>query len=179
MSVTLPAPSSPANRIDSVARVTVGLMSLALVIMLARVAQLQLAPSQQLSSHIQSRIAHRTVAAPRSDLVDRRFRPLASTQFGYRVFVDPTELPEPPDEAIARLAETINVPADEIGGKVILAIARNKNLAPDALKADEPKGLKGLLQDLFSPPVASELEAELDPETASPVEPTRKPRPIR
>jgi cell division protein FtsI/penicillin-binding protein 2 len=95
---------SLARRVDTVARMAVGVMTALLVVMLLRVAQLQLAPGEQLLDHSNTRVAHRTIDAPRGDLVDRRFRPLASSEFGYRVFVDPTELPSPPDEAIARLS---------------------------------------------------------------------------
>ncbi len=129
------------GRADIVARMAVGVMTLMLVVMLGRVAQLQLAPSKQLSDHLNARVAHRVVAAPRGDFVDRRMRPLVSSEFGYRVFVDPTELPSPPDEAIQRLADTIGVSPGEIGPKIIRAIAKNRQLVPPA--AETPAAPRG------------------------------------
>src|SRR5262245_23685456 len=103
-------PAPQPLRIDATARLAVGLMTVLLTLMVVRVAQLQLAPSRRLAEHIQARIARRTIPALRGDIVDRRYRPLGSTQFAYQVFVDPTELPSPPDEAILRLAETLASP---------------------------------------------------------------------
>jgi len=150
-------PSSQADRtpsrIDTTSRITVGLVSVMLVVMLLRVAQLQLAPSRDLAQHMQSRETRRTVAAARGDIMDRRHRYLATTQFGYRVFIDPTEFPpESPanpekeisrDEAIARLASATGVPAEKIGSSVISAMATNQAraaaAAANAPPAEPPK----------------------------------------
>jgi len=117
------------------------------------VVQLQLAPGKQLSDHLNPRVAHRTIPAPRTGLVDRRLRPLAWSQFGYRVFVDPTELPSPPDEAIGRLAETIGAAPDEIGSKIILSIAKNRQRQPAAPAKEavaQGHGLKAIWAGLKS-----------------------------
>jgi cell division protein FtsI (penicillin-binding protein 3) len=128
-------------------------MTVLLAVMVARVAQLQLAPSPDLSRHVQARIAKRTIAAPRGDIVDRRYRPIASSQFGWRVFVDPTELPTPPDEAIARLADTIGAPADVMGGKILTAMEKNRErlaaAAADA-RSGPPAAESGGISGLFS-----------------------------
>lgn len=120
------------SRVDATARLAVGLMTLLLVVMVARVAQLQLSPSPELARHVQARIAKRSIAAPRGDIVDRRYRPIASDHFAYRVFVDPTELPSPPDETIMRIADAVGAPPDAVGNKVLSAMEKNRERAASA-----------------------------------------------
>lgn len=150
-----------AARIDRVARAAIGLMTVAMAVMVLRVAQLQLAPTEELAQHVQARIARRTIAAPRGDIVDRRYRPLASTRFGYRVFVDPTELPSPPDEAITLLADALGAPADQIGDKVLSAIEKNRQRVAAAPLAATPRRSSGIA-GAFSRLVAFTQRERLD-----------------
>jgi cell division protein FtsI (penicillin-binding protein 3) len=114
------------GRCDSVACASVGFMTLLLVIMLARVSQLQLAPSRDLAEHMQQRVTKRSVPAVRGDITDRAGRFLATSEFGYRVFVDPTEFPDPPDEAISKLAALLKDDAGEIGQKIVSRMMINQ-----------------------------------------------------
>jgi cell division protein FtsI (penicillin-binding protein 3) len=130
------------TRVDRVSRIVAGVMTLALVGTMARVVQLQLAPSERLSEHIQERVTRRSVPAGRGDIMDRRGRYLATTQFGYRVFVDPLEFPNPPDEAILQLAETIGLPPGEVGKAIIEPMAKNQRRIAErpALLPSEQQG---------------------------------------
>lgn len=126
-----PTPSARVSgRMDLVARIAVVGMSIGMATIVARVAQLQLAPSAQLQEHRQERLTAKRVPATRGDLLDRRSRLLAATRFGYRVFVDPVELGRArADEAIAALSEALGTPADEIADDLLRAIARNEAIA--------------------------------------------------
>lgn len=118
--------STGTTRADRIARIGVGIMTVLMVVMIVRVAQLQVAPGERLSEHIQERVTRRAVPAARGDLLDRRGRYLATSQFGHRVFVDPLHFPNPPDEAIMQLSEVLGVPADELGSRIISRMAENQ-----------------------------------------------------
>jgi cell division protein FtsI/penicillin-binding protein 2 len=126
------------TRIDRVSRIAAGLMTLALVGTVARVVQLQLAPGEKLSAHMHDRVMKRSVPAGRGDLQDRRGRYLATTQFGYRVFIDPVDFPTPPDEAILQLAETLGTSPDVIGEQIIATMAKNAQRLADQPPAPKP-----------------------------------------
>lgn len=161
------------RRIDIVARAAVGIMTLVLVVMLGRVVQLQLAPSERLVAHLNPRVAHRTVLAPRGPVVDRRSRQLAATEFGYQVFVDPVELPKPADEAIMALCDTLRADPSEVGPKIVRAVAINRqreSQTPEPAKAEPGKGLAAMWTGLkeLGGAIAGESEAEEEPETDGP-----------
>jgi cell division protein FtsI (penicillin-binding protein 3) len=113
-------------RADRVGRLAVTLMTLLLIGMLVRVAQLQIAPGARLKEHLQSRVTTRAVPSARGDILDRRYRYVATTEFGYRAVIDPVEFPDPPDEAILTLAEATGVDPAELGPKIISRMAVNK-----------------------------------------------------
>jgi cell division protein FtsI (penicillin-binding protein 3) len=121
--MSTPERPAPVDRWSSLA--VIGMTAM-LVVMLGRVAQLQLAPGAQLREHMQQRVTRRSVPAPRGDIVDRNGRYLATTEFGYQVFVDPTELPAPPDETIARLSEALGDHAGETGARIIAKMIENQ-----------------------------------------------------
>lgn len=133
-------------------------MTIALVVMVARVAQLQLAPSEKLQEHMQSRVTRKEVPAARGDILDRRYRYVATTEFGYRVVVDPTEFPSPPDEAILKLAEACGIEPAQLGERIVSRMAVNaarlaaraatKQATPE--KADVFDALRGLRQSAGS-----------------------------
>ena len=135
---------APRQRADQVARIVTGVLSIALGAMVLRVVQLQLHPSTPLQDHMQSRITRTSLPARRGEIADRLGRPMATSEFGYRAFIDPTELDDP-DEAIARLADALHLPADQLGAKIMSRVAENKRRAP-ATEADAaaPQGKPGL-----------------------------------
>ncbi|MEX2218891.1 MAG: penicillin-binding protein 2 [Phycisphaerales bacterium] len=131
-------------RADRVARWTVGGMTCILVLLLARVVQLQLSPGERLRGQTQARLTRAAIPAPRGELTDRLGRPVATTEHGYRVFVDPVELASP-DEAIPRLAEALGRPVDELGARILWALAENQRRAgPDAAAAAPAKADPGV-----------------------------------
>jgi cell division protein FtsI (penicillin-binding protein 3) len=154
------------RRADRVSIITGVGMTILMVIMLVRVAQLQLRPTQVLADHVQARVSTREELPLRGDIMDRRGRPLSVSRFGTRVFVDPEQLPRPVDEAIVQLSAIIGVPADELGTRILSKLAENERrraaLPPEAAK--EP-----------STPLARFFASSRPSETASPTAPTTTP----
>lgn len=114
-----------ARRAESTARWLVGLVLAALVVLFARVAQLQLAPSEALRASMPDRVAFRVEEGQRGELVDRRGRQLATSRVGERIIIDPVVLPSPPDDAILALAEALAVEPFEVGEPILRALAEN------------------------------------------------------
>ncbi len=117
--------SRPCVRTDGTARALVGLVSLGLVVMVGRVVQLQMSPSPKLVEQVQSRQVSVGLNASRTDITDRRGRILATSRFGWRVFIDPEELPADPNEMIGQLADVLSVPADKLGEHIVGVLAEN------------------------------------------------------
>ncbi len=145
---------SGSARADRVAVVVIGGVVLALAVMLGRVAQLQLRPGDDLAVYVSERMATRPVVGYRGELLDRRGRLLSTTRIGYRVFVDPMRFPSPPDEAIVALAEATGAPAEEVGRRIVRAMAVNRERAamPEAARGPEEErrgGVRGALAVVF------------------------------
>lgn len=138
---------------DITAVALAGAMCLTMVVVLGRVAQLQLAPGDQLTEHMDARTTYRTVLPVRGDIKDRRDRVLAATRFGWRVVVDPTIFPSPPDTAIVTLAQTLDLPAEKVGERVLRALVENE-------RRTEARGGAALRADANSP--AARLAALLN-----------------
>lgn len=138
--------------------VFVGMVALFLVL-LGRVAQLQTYPSAELAQHIDERMTTAREPGIRGELLDRRGRVLASSRFGYRVFVDPTLLPSPPDEALNKLADAMGVPFATVVQRVIPKVAENERRAASSADAplppEPPPGVKlmSLVSDRPGPPI--------------------------
>ncbi len=126
-----PEISAPARRrADVVSVVAAWGITLLMVIMILRVVQLQLAPSERLLAQRQSRVTTRSEMAVRGDIMDRRNRPLAVTRFGWRVVVDPVNLkPDQVDTTIVSLAKALARPEEEIGERIVGAIEENARRA--------------------------------------------------
>jgi cell division protein FtsI (penicillin-binding protein 3) len=174
--MTAAAPST----VDRTVRVVIGLMSVGLAVLFVRVLQLQLHPSPQLREHMQARITRTSLAPPRGEITDRLGRPMATSEFGFRVFVDPTEI-ETPDELIPALAEVLQVPADDLGQKIMKRIAENaRRLPPKSTedeKASKKMGLREMLTRLAAA-VGAEAPGSDDAETSS-LDDNATPLPIR
>jgi cell division protein FtsI/penicillin-binding protein 2 len=166
---------------DRVPRAVVGLMTIAMLVLFARVLQLQLRPGAQLREHMQPRITRTSLAPARGEITDRLGRPMATSEVGYRVFVDPTELANP-DEAIPLLAEVLQVPADTLGEKIMRRVAENSRRLPSADEGAERTGRGIGLGDMLERLLAAartDLPRSGDAET-SPEDPSDAPlKPIR
>ena len=106
-----------------------GVLALVMLVVLGRVAQLQVAPTAQLKEHIDSRTTSKPVLPVRGDIKDRRDRVLAATRFAWRVVVDPTIFPEPPDTHIVALANLLKLPPEVVGERLLRALVENDRRA--------------------------------------------------
>ncbi|MEL6797164.1 MAG: hypothetical protein AAFO89_10125, partial [Planctomycetota bacterium] len=86
---------------------------------LGRVGQLQGIDDSRLRDAVGSRVAFVSTSPVRGSLYDRRGRVIAATEFGWRVFVDPTSFPAEPGEAIVKLADALGLDAAEVGAAVV------------------------------------------------------------
>lgn len=127
-------PGDADRRIGTVAWVCTTAALILLTIMLARVAQLQLAPGRKLVAFMGDRVTRIADPAPRGDIKDHQGRVLASTRFANRVYINPTEFPNPPGEAFGRLAEAMGMRIDEVSSRIAPKMAINERA--NALKAD-------------------------------------------
>jgi len=112
-------------RVDAVATAAAVAVTVLMGVLLARVAQLQIAPGEQLSAYLSPKVSTRRELPARGDLLDRRGRQLAVTRFADRVVVDPTLFPNPPDEAIGRLAGAMGMSPDAVGTRIMWSFRRN------------------------------------------------------
>ncbi|MEO1584495.1 MAG: penicillin-binding protein 2 [Planctomycetota bacterium] len=109
---------------------------------LTRVGQLQSADDVRLSSAIGSRVGLVATEPVRGTLHDRRGRVIASTRFGWRVFVDPTSFPAEPGEAIVGLAGALGVPAGELGALIVPWMSWNAAESERAASAGETAAVR-------------------------------------
>ncbi|MFG0284213.1 MAG: peptidoglycan D,D-transpeptidase FtsI family protein [Phycisphaerales bacterium JB039] len=119
-------------------------VSVLLAVIMVRVIQLQVAPGTPLAQLVSSRTSARPIPTLRGDLVDRRGRPLATTRFGYRLFIDPVALEsEDLDARITRLADALGVEPLQIGESIVTAVAANqaRRAAAGSEGAPEPPPL--------------------------------------
>ncbi len=84
-----------AQRVLIAGRIAVGVMTIVLLALLGRVAQLQQRPDPRVLSLLERQASHHDLPARRGMLLDRRGRPLANTRVAYRLFVDPALLQDP------------------------------------------------------------------------------------
>ena len=115
------------KRPDVVARTLAVLVTLMMLGLLGRVAQLQLAPGERLAAHVSSRVTSHRVLHARGDVLDRRGRPLASTVFRYRVVIDPVTVEQPPGRTIVELSSELGIEPDELGERIIDRLIENEN----------------------------------------------------
>jgi cell division protein FtsI/penicillin-binding protein 2 len=93
-------------------------MLLAMLLVLARTAQLKLLPSARLREHMSPRVSSSPELARRGDLLDSRGRVLATTTVGYRLFVDPTKVEDLQTIAVD-LGTLLGEPPVELDKKIL------------------------------------------------------------
>ncbi|MBZ0173624.1 MAG: penicillin-binding protein 2 [Phycisphaerales bacterium] len=128
-------PPEPAGTVNGrpdravvVSRLFAGLATAVLVLVVARVAQLKLQPGDDLSRYISERVGREREPSPRGDLLDRRGRPLSMSEVGFRVVIDPVGAESNMDRVIVALAESLGLPAEEIGEPLVRAVAMNTRI---------------------------------------------------
>jgi len=124
------------RRINTIATVAVGGITILLCLLLARVVQLQVLPPGDLKNEMEPRVSVRQDLPIRGDLLDRRGRILSTTRVGYRVVVDPTQLKQL-DEAIVALARATGQKEEAVGERILSRVNENKR-REDLRKALEP-----------------------------------------
>jgi cell division protein FtsI (penicillin-binding protein 3) len=114
------APAGSERRARVIAGVFVGGATLGLGVLLVRVAQLQLAPSEALAAHMSPRVSQRDDAPLRGDILDRRGRLLATTRFARRVILDPEVFlaQKDADQATSRLAIAMGMPESDLRSRL-------------------------------------------------------------
>lgn len=143
------------DRAAVIARLFAGVVTVVLLVVVARVGQLKAAPGDRLGRFVSDRVGLETEPSPRGDLLDRRGRPLSMSEIGFRVIIDPVAAESSMDRVIVTLAERLGVAADEIGMPLARAVEKNEQIrnaratlarsaAPDA-----PLTLTGRLRGLF------------------------------
>jgi len=101
-----------------------------LLVMLGRVAQLQLRPGAVLQTQIKPRESTRDEPPLRGSIVDRRSRVLASTRIGHRVIIDPTTFTaKDRDAAAVRLAHAVGLSPDFVGTRINRVVEENARRA--------------------------------------------------
>lgn len=118
-------------RVNAVGFAVVAVVGVILVCVVARVAQLQIAPETNLVPHIKSRVNRATLPSPRGDLQDRRGRTLASTRVGYRAFVDPVEFARVDGslgDSFQALSDALGVEKSQIVDRVMSRVVANERL---------------------------------------------------
>lgn len=121
--------SLPTTRFDVTTLVMRVVFVLGLLLVLGRVAQLQLSPSEELRGFISARTTTSTLDAPRGDLLDRRGRVLATTRIGARVIVDPTLVEKNLDQTIVALAQATGEDPGTLGARIVSRVVENKERA--------------------------------------------------
>lgn len=114
------------SRIDQVIRWTMVFVCLCFVGVIARVIQLQTAPSQQLTNYAGDRVASRPVEGYRGEILDRRGRLLSTSRLGYRVFIDPEQVDRTRvDDLIVQIAGATGAAPDQTGMRLLSTLATN------------------------------------------------------
>jgi len=134
--MTGPGPGSA--RAILVARLLGAGLTLAMLVVLGRVVQLQVAPGAKLREHMYERTSVRSIPAVRGDLTDRRGRLLSTTRFGYRAFVDPATFSDAPDLDIPVIAEAIGADPERIASRILPRIETNRRRRAEAILAGDP-----------------------------------------
>lgn len=158
------APRPRADRVAAIMVVTIGVV---MGVLMLRVTQLQMRPGAQLREHVQARVTRTSLPPTRGSITDRIGRYLATSEIGYRAFVDPTEFPDPPDEAIERLATALEIPADELGKAILTKIAENRTRVaprPTEPQKERKPGLHEVLSRLAAAVRAEPPDAAFKPD---------------
>ncbi len=122
------------RRLLTSAKLSVALLSLALVALFGRVVQLQLYPQPQIAARTGDRLSNMPIAACRGALLDCRGRPLAMTKLCYSLFADPQMINDP-DEFAAHVGHLLGRDPVTIS-KALAAHADGKFVMLDRLLSD-------------------------------------------
>jgi cell division protein FtsI (penicillin-binding protein 3) len=88
-------PVDGARRVLIVGRIMIGIVSVILLALVARVVQLQLHPPAPIAALVDSQFSKQPLPARRGSLLDARGRPIATTRVAHSLFVDPQLIEDP------------------------------------------------------------------------------------
>lgn len=133
--------------------------------LLTRVGQLQFDPSPRLQEQMHRRETARPIASVRGNITDRRARLLATTEFGYRVFVDPVAFPPDPRAPITELAQAIGVPVEKVAAALLPKLEENRRRmgaaqSPVAVSPGTPGLLAAIARTALTTAASDEASAE-------------------
>jgi len=126
-----PSQDPAMRRSDLVGTITTVAITIALLFVLARVAQLELSPNDRIRAVAAQHSGQWDSAASRGDIADRRGRLIATTAYGHRLFIDPARFPRQRDTAIADIAEAAGLEPERIAERVIPRIRDNLRRAEE------------------------------------------------
>ena len=101
-------------------------MACLFAVVLARVAQLQRAPSPELKVFLTDRARQVEVDAARGSILDRRGRLLVSSRTGRRLFLDPLRFPADAEPAIQAVARASGYDAELVRARILPRLTENE-----------------------------------------------------
>jgi len=110
---------------DRTAAVALAATALLFAAVLARVAQLQQAPADQLRAFITDRSRDTDVDSTRGAIYDRRGRLLAASRAGQRLFLDPLRFPPDTTSALNKVAAASGYPLETLADRLLPRIEEN------------------------------------------------------
>jgi len=122
-------PRCPVDLSRRVAVLLAAGFTLAMSAALVRIVTLEVSPPAPIAALLASRIRAYAEDSPRADLLDRAGRVLATSRSAWRVFVDPSKLPEDTQKRTAlahKLSALIGVSTDALSLRVEDAMARSR-----------------------------------------------------
>lgn len=135
------------RRAGRIGRAGMWIVTVMLLVVLGRVAQLQLAPGERLVAHLGDRMSQQTAEGRRGDVVDRRGRVLSATRLGLRLFVDPHTLEAPYGFAIHEIAHLTGMDPSDVGDRIVERIARNEQRRAEGRSPIRYVSVGGVLSD--------------------------------
>jgi cell division protein FtsI (penicillin-binding protein 3) len=151
----------PGPRPEGWSLFALGLITVMLLGLFARVTQLQTRPSPELAQHMGDRVSTVAEHGRRGDIYDRRERLLATSRWGFRLIIDPVEFPgrrHTFEDACKALAEALGLPFGQIAPRIAAVAARNEGVwreagyDPEDRKRPLPVNLPGLDRYVFIGP---------------------------
>jgi len=119
------------RRSDLVGTITAWAITLALLVVIGRVVQLEVFPSENLRAIAAQHTGTWNSEAARGDIVDRRGRLIATTTYGYRLFIDPARFPKERDAAFDAIAHASGIDRSKIVDRVIPRLRANLRRAEE------------------------------------------------
>lgn len=113
------------QRSDLVGTITAWAITLAMLVVVGRVVQLEAFPSDNLRAIAAQHTGRWDSQASRGDIVDRRGRLIATTTSGERLFIDPARFPKDRDAAMEAVAQASGIEPGVIAERLLPRLLEN------------------------------------------------------